>query len=81
MSGFSMHPHLLTNHEIQNYYQNELKFNGFCLRVKLPKIKDEGICSKSCSMQYESVVTHWIALYVNGANATYFESFEAKYIL
>ena len=45
-----MPPHLLTNYEIQKYYRNEIKFNGFCLRDKLPKIKDEGICSKSCSM-------------------------------
>ena len=45
-----MPPHLLTNYEMQKYYQNKIKFNGFCLRDKLPKIKDEGICSKSFSM-------------------------------
>ena len=26
--------------EIQKYYQNEPKFNGFCSRNNLPKIKD-----------------------------------------
>ena len=27
---------------------------------------------------YESKGTHWIALYVNGDNATYFDSFEIE---
>ena len=32
--------HLLTNFEIQEYYQNEPKFNSVCSRNNLPKIKD-----------------------------------------
>ena len=32
--------HLLTNFEIQNYYQNKAKFNGAYLRNNLPKISD-----------------------------------------
>ena len=35
-----MPPHLLTNFEIQNYYQNEAKFNGVYSRNNLPKIKN-----------------------------------------
>ena len=35
-----MPPHPLTNFEIQNYYQNEPKFNDVYLRNDLPKIKD-----------------------------------------
>ena len=35
-----MWPHLLTNFEIQKYYQNEPKFNGDYSRNNLPKIKD-----------------------------------------
>ena len=37
-----MPPHLLTNFEIQKYYQNEPRFNGAFARYNLPKkIKDE----------------------------------------
>ena len=36
-----MLPHPLTNFEIQQYYQNELRFNGVYSRDNLPnKIKD-----------------------------------------
>ena len=40
-----MLPYLLTNFEIQNYYQNEPKFNGVYSRNNLPKIKDDSILS------------------------------------
>ena len=35
-----MPPHRLTNFEIQNYYQNEPRFNGVYSIDNLPKIKD-----------------------------------------
>ena len=35
-----MPPHLLTNFEIQKYYQNEPKFNSVYSRNNLPKTKD-----------------------------------------
>ena len=35
-----MPPHLLTNFEIQKYYQKESKFNGAYSLNNLPKIKD-----------------------------------------
>ena len=35
-----MPPHPLTNFEIQNYHQNEPKFNGVYSRNNLSKIKD-----------------------------------------
>ena len=31
--------------------------------------------------KYKSIVTHWIALYVNAENVTYFDSFGVKLIL
>ena len=38
---FLVPSHLLTNFEIQKYYQNKLKFNGVYSRNNLPKnIKD-----------------------------------------
>ena len=30
--------------------------------------------------EYKSIETHWIALYVNGDNVTYFDSFGVEYI-
>ena len=35
-----MPPHPLTNFEIENYYQNERKFNGVYSRNSLPKIRN-----------------------------------------
>ena len=35
-----MPPHPLTNFGIQNYYQNQPRFNGVYLRDNLPNIKD-----------------------------------------
>ena len=35
-----MPPQPLINFEIQKYYQNEPKFNGFYSKNNLPKIKD-----------------------------------------
>ena len=40
-NGFLMPPHLLTNFEIQKYYQNEPRFNGVYSRDNLRKIKDK----------------------------------------
>ena len=58
-----MPPHLLINFEIQKYYQDEPKFNGVYSRNNLCKIKDgTNVISLE---EYESVGTHWIALYVN----------------
>ena len=66
-----MLPHPLTNFEIQKYYQNKPKFNGVYSRKNLPKIKD-GTYVINLD-EYESIGTHWIALYVNGNNKIYFE--------
>ena len=35
-----MPPYLLTNFDIQKYYQKEFRFNGVYSRTNLPKIKD-----------------------------------------
>ena len=55
--------HPLTNFEIQKYDQNEPKFNGFYSRNKLSKIRN-GAYIRILD-EYESIGTHWIALYVN----------------
>ena len=61
MLGFLMPPNALTYFEIQEYYQNESKFNRAYSRNNLPKSKDGSyvIIQVSC----RSVGTHRIALY------------------
>ena len=74
-----MSPHPLTNFEIQKFYQNESKFNSVYSRNNLPKIKD-GLYIINLD-EYESVGTHWIALYINAKNVTYFNSVGVEHIL
>ena len=70
--------HFLPNFEIQNYYQNEPKFNGVYSRNKLSKIKDGAymIDFDEC----ESIETHWIDLHVNSENISYCDSFGVEHI-
>ena len=58
-----MPPHSLTNFEIQKYDQNEPKFKGVYSRHNLSKIKDGAYVIDLDA--FESIGTHWIALYVN----------------
>ena len=73
-----MPSHPLTNFEIEKYYQNEPKFNGVYSRNNLPKIKD-GTYVINLD-EFKSIGTHWIALYVNGNNIIYFDSFGVEHI-
>ena len=73
-----MPPHPLTDFEIQKYYQNIPKFNGFYSRNNLSKIKD-GACIINLD-EYESVETLWISFYVNAKNVTYFDNFGSAHI-
>ena len=57
-----MPPHLLTNFEIQKYYQNEARFNGVYSRDNLQKTKYEGHIINLD--EYSDIGTHWVALYV-----------------
>ena len=64
--------HHWTNFWIQKYYQNEPKLNCVYSRNNLSKTKGEAFIK---NLEYESTATHWIALYVNDNNLTYFDSF------
>ena len=70
-----MPPHPLTNFKIQKY---EPKFNGVSSRNNLSKIKYGAYIINLD--EYESIGSHWIALYVNAKNITYFDSFGVKHI-
>ena len=77
-NGFLIPPYPLTNFEIQKYYQNESRFNGVYSRDNLPKIKD-GTYIINLD-EYSDIGTHWVALYVQNNNVTYFNSFGVEYI-
>ena len=65
------------NFEIQKYYQNKHKYNGVSSRMNLPKRKDGAYLINLDEFEY--IGTHWIALYVNNNNVTYFESFVVEH--
>ena len=68
-----MLPHPLTNFEIQKYYQNEPRFNGVYSRDNLQKIKDGAYIINLD--EYSDTGTHWVALFVQNSNVTYFGHF------
>ena len=74
-----MTPYLLTNFEIEAYYQNEPRFRGVYSGVNLPdKIKDGAYVINLD--EYSDIGIHWIALYINNKTVTYFDSFEVEHI-
>ena len=62
----------------KKYYENEPKFNGVYSRNNLSKIKGGAYIINLD--EYESIGTHWIALYANAKNLTYCDSFEVEHI-
>ena len=79
MSSALILPYPLTNFEVQKYYQNEPRFNGVFSRDNLPKIKDGAYIINLD--EYSDIGTHWVALWVNNNNVTYFDSFGVEHIL
>ena len=72
-------PHPLTNFEIQEYYQNEPRFNGVFSRDNLPNSIKNGTYVINLD-EYHDIGTHWVALYVNNKIVTYFDSFGVEHI-
>ena len=73
----------MTDFEIQQYYQNELRFNCVYSRDNLPErssaeIKD-GAYIKNPD-EYSDTGTHWVALYVMNNDVTYVHSFGVEHI-
>ena len=73
-----MPPHRLTNSEIQNYYQNETRFNGVYSSYNLPRIMDGAYVINLD--EYSDIGNHWIVLYVQNNDVTYFVSFGVEHI-
>ena len=74
-----MPSHPLTNFQIQKYYQNERRFNGVYSRDNPSKMKDGAYVIHLD--EYSDIETHWVALYLQNNNVTYFDSFGVEYIL
>ena len=81
--------HPLTNFEIQEYYQNEPRFNRVFSRDNIPKNNnnnnDNNNNIKNSAYvvnldEYHDIGTHWVALYVNNKIAIYFDSFGVEHI-
>ena len=80
--------HPLTNFEIQEYYQNEPRFNGVFSRDNLPNNNNNNNNNNNIKNgayvinldEYHDIGTHWIALYVNNKIVTYFDSFGVEHI-
>ena len=73
-------PYPLTNFEIQEYYQNEPRFNGVFRRDNLPKNNIKNGAYIINLDEYRNIETHWVALYVNNKNIIYFDSFGVEHI-
>ena len=65
-------------HSLTKYYQKEPKFNGVYWRNNLPKIKDGAYVINL--VEYKSIGTHWMALYVSTENVIYFDSFGVEHV-
>ena len=74
--------HPLTNFEIQEYYQNEPRFNGVFSGDNLPN-NNNNIKNGAYVInldEYHDIGTHWVALYVYNKTVTYFDSFGVEHI-
>ena len=60
--GFLIPSHPLTNFQIQNYYQNEPRFNGAFSKDNLPKKLKDGTYLINLD-EYADIGTHWTALF------------------
>ena len=72
--------HPLTNFEIQEYYQNEPRFNGVFSRDNLPNNTKKNGAYVINLDEYHDIGIHWVALYVNNKIVTYFDSFGVEHI-
>ena len=76
---FLIPSHPLINFEIQEYYQNEPRFNDVYSRNNLPKtIKDSAYLINLG--EYADVGTHLIAFFCNRSEIAYVESFGVEHV-
>ena len=73
-------PHPLTNFEIQEYYQNEPRFNGVFSRDNLSNSNIKNGAYVINLDEYHDIGTRWVALYVNNKIVTYVDSSGVEHI-
>ena len=71
--------HPLTHFEIQKY-QNEPRFNGVYSKDKRSSAKTKDGAYVINLDEYSDIGTHWVALYVQNNDVTYFDSFGVEHI-
>ena len=71
--------HPLTNIEINEYYKNELRFNGVYSRNNLPNKIKKGAYIINLD-EFENTGTHWVSLFVKTNEVIYFDSFGVEHI-
>ena len=72
-----MLPYHLTNFENKNITKRNLNLIAFIQEIIY--LKKDGAYIINLG-EYESIGTHWITLYVNAKNVTYFDSFGVEHI-
>ena len=73
-----MPPLPLINVELQKYDQNESRFNGVYSRDNLQKITNGEYITNFD--EYSDIGTHWVALYLQNNDVTYFDFFGVEHI-
>ena len=71
--------HPLINIEINEYYNNEPRFNGVYSRNNLPKTIKKVAYVINLD-EYENTGTHWVALFVKPKYTVCFDSFGIEHI-
>ena len=73
--------HPLTNIEINEYYKNELRFNGVYSKSNLTNTNRVKKGAYVINLdEYENTGTHWIALFAKPKYTAYFDSFGIEHI-
>ena len=73
---------------MQEYYQNEPRFNGVFSRDNLPNNNNNNNNNNNIKHgayvinpdEYRDIGPHWVAVHVNNRTATYFDSFGVEHI-
>ena len=73
-----MLPHPLTTFEIQKHYQTQSRCNGVYSRNNFKKIKDRAYVVNLD--EYSDNGTHWITLYIQNNDVTYFDVFTVEHL-
>ena len=63
---------------MQKSYKNEPRFTGVYSIDNLPRVKDGAYIINLD--EYSDIGTHWVALYINNNDVTYFDSFGVEHI-